>query len=343
MKGLVYRPLGTFRLVLALLVVCNHAGEAFLPEPSRSFLIHSAVGGLSVLAFFAVSGFVISEAADVFYGARPFAFASNRILRIFPPLYFAMALSALTLFVLLSLNARVFEYRDGMLSAQSILGNLLAPFDLRILNSTENYFILARYMWAVIVELHFYVVVAVGIGLKASFPRIFRLYVTILLVSSAAPVLAQWNLFLPVYPGGFWRDVWFFPCFAAGFCMYQATKSPWYGIPAACFSALSVWVHCHNTLQAILLGVMFAALGVLIVIHVPDRVRRIDARVGDLTYMVYLNQYTPIALVFAAFSPGWVAFFVTLLCSVLIGILSWFATEPITRNIRNVIRSAPVR
>ena len=50
-------------------------------------------GSLAVLAFFALSGFVIAEAADVAYRGRPVAFLGNRLLRIVPHFVLAMMIS----------------------------------------------------------------------------------------------------------------------------------------------------------------------------------------------------------------------------------------------------------
>ena len=46
-----------------------------------------------MLAFFALSGFVIAEAADIAYRGRPVAFLGNRLLRIVPHFVLAMAMS----------------------------------------------------------------------------------------------------------------------------------------------------------------------------------------------------------------------------------------------------------
>jgi peptidoglycan/LPS O-acetylase OafA/YrhL len=63
---------GTFRTILAALVVLQHFSPARL------------VGSMAVFAFFTLSGFLMTMLMDTTYRGRPEAFALNRFLRLYP-------------------------------------------------------------------------------------------------------------------------------------------------------------------------------------------------------------------------------------------------------------------
>src|ERR1700712_3911845 len=79
-----YRYFGTFRLVLATLVMTQHFAADLAPEPLAVAMAPYTVGNVAVLVFFALSGFVITEAVDSVYRRRPGPFLTHRLLRIVP-------------------------------------------------------------------------------------------------------------------------------------------------------------------------------------------------------------------------------------------------------------------
>ena len=90
-----YRHFGSFRLLLASLVMFHHYSQDLAPEPFPRRSIPFQLGSIAVLAFFALSGFVITEAVDRVYSGKPIAFISNRVLRIVPHFVLAVAVSVL--------------------------------------------------------------------------------------------------------------------------------------------------------------------------------------------------------------------------------------------------------
>src|SRR5215475_1054417 len=70
-----YRAFGTFRLILAVMVVAQHV-VWIAPTGLSEILRCAATGNIAVLTFFALSGFIMAEAADQFYGGRPWAFSA---------------------------------------------------------------------------------------------------------------------------------------------------------------------------------------------------------------------------------------------------------------------------
>ena len=86
-----YRPFGTLRFVLALLVVVSHSWDLTFAE--NNLLVDIGIGNVAVMGFFVLSGFIITEALATFYAGRPVAFLANRLTRIAPPYWAALAFS----------------------------------------------------------------------------------------------------------------------------------------------------------------------------------------------------------------------------------------------------------
>src|SRR3546814_689123 len=109
-----YRPFGTYRLVLATLVLLSHS--FWLSLGGDHFLSRIGVGNVGVMSFFVLSGFVISEALSSFYQTRPAAFLLNRFNRLYPPFLAALAISV-------GLHAWAGQ---GSFITQNLLANTLA-------------------------------------------------------------------------------------------------------------------------------------------------------------------------------------------------------------------------
>ncbi|NDE89757.1 MAG: acyltransferase [Alphaproteobacteria bacterium] len=82
--------LGAFRLFLAVSVVICHFWVSIAPDAGRH----------AVIAFFCISGFLITKIARENYAGRPVAFIKNRFLRIYPLYFFAIAFGAMTIALL---------------------------------------------------------------------------------------------------------------------------------------------------------------------------------------------------------------------------------------------------
>jgi peptidoglycan/LPS O-acetylase OafA/YrhL len=80
---------GTFRLVLALMVVASHVG-GFGDSPA---------GGTAVAGFFTISGFLMARTITENYSRSPGRFYLNRVIRIGPPFVVVLLVTALTVWV----------------------------------------------------------------------------------------------------------------------------------------------------------------------------------------------------------------------------------------------------
>src|SRR3546814_14922574 len=86
-----YRLFGSFRFVLALLVVVSHTWA--LTFADDNFLPRIGIGNVAVMGFFILSGFIIAEALTTFYAGRPGALLGNRLARIVTPYWAALIVS----------------------------------------------------------------------------------------------------------------------------------------------------------------------------------------------------------------------------------------------------------
>jgi len=155
-----YRRLGRLRFLLALLVLLWHVGP--IAEINRGWLGASGYGPVAVMAFFVLSGFIVTEAILGSYLGRPFAFLGNRLIRLWPGYLAAVAAIALTLWA----SGRV---AGGELGWRNLAANALALFPTVPLTDPllglERRDTLLVITWALRVEFTFYL--AAGLVLLA--------------------------------------------------------------------------------------------------------------------------------------------------------------------------------
>lgn len=334
-----YKPFGTFRTVLAILVLVQHIGH--VGPASVRWLGNLGTGSVAVLVFFCLSGFVITEAADQFYRGRPVRFAFNRVLRILPQYWIALAASA------------------GMIaiaadSQPNFLPNPLVPHTLSALFSPENIFAnlfmvvpgfaaknpaFVPYIWALRVEVLFYGVVFLALVVSMRSWVIARAF---LVVSAIVMFVAALSRTGP--------DLFqFVPYFALGAVTYGVLQHPsrsGYGLVTVLF-AVCLWTCATLSMPSAFVGraltfeqrsIQLGIFAVLVLgffgltqVRVPADWRRIDRRIGDLSFPLYLQQY--VALVFTlAFFPA--SYGSMVICATLAIAWAWCA---------NVIAEAPIR
>jgi peptidoglycan/LPS O-acetylase OafA/YrhL len=149
-----YRPLGTFRFVLALIVVFWHSGP--ICQLNDGVLARFQYGEMAVMVFFFLSGFIITETSSKFYPCRPYAFISNRFIRLLPSYIFALFISVV---VLTSFKSELLT-NENLVSADNVVANVFSIFPFvfitdTILKVTSRMDILGI-IWSLRVEFAFY-------------------------------------------------------------------------------------------------------------------------------------------------------------------------------------------
>lgn len=312
MTDLAYRPFGAFRLLLAILVVQQHFLANLAPEGLSAAAQPYEVGSLAVLAFFALSGFVICEAADRVYAGRPGAFLANRLLRIVP-LFLAATLAAVAVCGLfaalgtLRLDRAGESLPENAFTAWNLAANLLGFVPFSNLAMTYKFVSIA---WAVRLEMLFYAAVAGALALGWLGSRLGRERWT-LARTSFAVALATVPLFglamLKRAPETFTLA----PYFWFGGALYFALRGRSRGAAVAVALSLAaiLWEFAarpprHPDLGferavgvelELLLG-MLAAIAILAQCRLAG-FRRADRSLGDLTYALYLSHVAVMVLV----------------------------------------------
>jgi len=175
------------RAIAALLVVCQHSFETFVPSIPKSFAILN-LGQVGVVCFFLISGFVIPYSLQS-HGSL-LKYAISRVFRIFP-LYWAVLM--ITCF-LLWLRIPVLGH-DAM-NALSWRSFAVHIFMIQSLFKIPN---MVGISWTLVIEMVFYFVTAFVFLIKPS--SLLRLIVlSCCLVLGASLLGFHFHKSLPIYP-----------------------------------------------------------------------------------------------------------------------------------------------
>ena len=299
------RPFGALRFVLAALVMLHHYGIDLSPEWIKAVVVPVGPGDMAVMVFFALSGFIILEAASFFYARRAWPFLANRTLRIVPG-YFAALIAAVLAFLLLW-SAGVLRSVDGaalgpeVFSPRNILANALAVIPLSGRFGPAIDYLYLWPVWSLRVELVFYFSIFAAILLAA---RLGRVYERAFGASLAALAAAGLAATLWAVTSGADSSARFAVYFVFGGAVFLAAR----GGRAALWAALlclpvilaQMWNYnaaIHVALgrshagQVALLGSLLAAF-VWLAVWSRRAPGRWDRYLGDLAYPLFLNHLT---------------------------------------------------
>ncbi|HZS83295.1 MAG TPA: acyltransferase [Stellaceae bacterium] len=326
-----YRVLGAYRFLLASLVLVSHA-SGFLP----GFVGPLALGNVGVLLFFVVSGFVISEALDIFYRRSTTKFLLNRALKIYPAYLAAVPVAY---------AARLWAGETADWSPFGIAVNLgLLPAYL----PHGNTLLVISVAWAVIVECQFYLLAAAAFATTRLLPRM-----PVLPLAAAASLI----LYLWVWRSGaqarFYGAFQFAPFFILGALLYfrLARGDARLSLPAAVAFLLAVHAYFgynarglaagpsfHVTASTAIFITVFLLMVGLTTLRASRAAERIDKRLGDLTYALYLVHPSVIFAVITLHLGNSAAFGLTVAASFALAVLIRILVErPIVR-LRNSLR-----
>lgn len=357
-KDVRYRPFGVFRFILALMVVVSHTSRLG-GEEIEAAMKPWGVGNVAVMVFFCLSGYVIAEALDCFYRNKVGRFLLNRALRVVPPYFTALIFSVLVHYCLhLFAAPTYFDYDSqpaGMFSAHNLLSNILligVLYGLGNIGLAPDY-PFVRYVWAVRVEIHFYLVYAVTcflVSWSRLTPALRRtIFPATFIACSGLFGLALWTR------ASFLNYFSFAPYFMLGVSMYYALQrrnnaAKWVALVSLSMSVGHFLVYSAKSDTALLfwpaclMVTLIAVIAVLSRFAATSSLIRIDQAMGDLSYPLYLNHYAASVIMLSLMpirSPG-----VFLLCAIFCVAVSWGVsqtTEPFTRKLRDAIRGRVLR
>jgi peptidoglycan/LPS O-acetylase OafA/YrhL len=329
-----YRMLGSYRALLAIFVLVSHT-SMWLPP----WVAPLALGNVGVLSFFVLSGFVIAEAGDVFYPGMPHRFLLNRFLRIYPT-YWGACLVAIAVYVLFprpDFNANAYALFANF---SIVMAERLPPSELRLISV----------IWAVGIELRFYIAAAVLDYVDRFVARRSILPAGYILFAAGAAFLL---LYLYTWSTGFSHLALLRhgPFFVLGFAYYRWMRYRRAGTLMLVLVAMLGSIHSYisynspggwvptvpNTTLVFSLSIALFA-GLAWVGSVPKRWERIDKRLGDLTYALYLIHWPIVYAVDRSGLDGYPAFLIALVASVLMAALLIFIVEKPILRWRDTIR-----
>jgi arylsulfatase A-like enzyme/peptidoglycan/LPS O-acetylase OafA/YrhL len=299
--------LGTYRTALALIVMLGHL---WLPH---------WVGTYAVFGFYVLSGFLMTRIMDERYGYTRegrLRFGANRFLRLFPLYYLACLVS---LAGILAAGEEASARFHGAMYVPRSLSEIGANLSMLFPSFYPNDFKprLVPATWALTVELLNYLAIALGI---ARTPRRAGLWLAASLVYVAATHAA----------GASWESR-YFPVLAAclpfsvgaliHFALKRGVLAGRRATPRPAHAALLAVLFAANLAGVLVLrsrgaGSVVVEVGfyvsfVLCALAVPglarlevsDRMRRLDRRIGQLSYPIYLFHW-PLGLAIWAAVPG---------------------------------------
>lgn len=328
-----YRLLGSYRALLALLVVISHTNNYL-----AAWVLPLALGNVGVFSFFILSGLVIAEACDVFYPGAPHRFLVNRFLRLYPT-YWAACGVAIAIYITLShpdFNAGVATVFANL---SIVLAEALPPSELRWISV----------IWAVSIELRFYFAAALIDYTDRLANRRGLLKGGQLMGAAGAGFLL---LYIYAWSTGLAQHAVLrhAPFFVLGFAYYRwlcyrGIGALWIGLVAMLmtFHSYVVYSTPSPTTNVLLTTLAFvssvALLGVLaLVSKVPKRWEYLDKRLGDLTYSLYLVHWPIVYAVSRSSIEGPAAFMLVLVTSVMLSALFVFTVEKPILRWRDTIR-----
>jgi peptidoglycan/LPS O-acetylase OafA/YrhL len=344
----IYRPFGTFRFGLALLVLVQHALH-LLPEPSRAFLFHMGFGIIAVATFFAISGFIVAEAGTTFYDGRPRAFLLNRVLRLVPP-YFAA--------LILAIVGQTYLYSTGKLVPWDypLSGSPLQPFVLftgifdifpgfqpRYISGQDFQFIPVA--WTLRVEFAFYLAACAGFIAMSKRSCIRSHAPYIIFGTGYALYFVFW--FSPQH----WpQQFGTIPYFIFGICLFQLwrnrTKFNIANLVLAGGCALigfPFWKQRGDPIllyQMPLLIILFFIFIILAFIpQIKQHWKQFDKALGDLSYPLYLNHYIVLFLLSSLVQNYSLPLYITgIALSLLLAVIMHQLVEAPMRQLRDKVR-----
>jgi peptidoglycan/LPS O-acetylase OafA/YrhL len=277
-----YRLFGTYRLLLATLVLVMHGAGVMLPDPSA--LRASSIGNAAVFSFFVLSGFVIAEALESFYRTDSGRFLANRLLRMMPAYWIAVA-------VTLALWLAIDHPDLARVTPANLLGNLvLFGTDLQI-----SSFLVISIVWSLIIEMEFYICAALIYGLiKRTGWRGAWLALAAAIGLGGNVLVVQTDAYFR-----FFGPLFYAPFFVLGAGLYFLDRNSLPRLPTLVvtliagilalrgYAAYILRTQINLPVSLMVLLALFGLMLVLMRMRIPAA-NRWDGRLGDITYPTYL-------------------------------------------------------
>ncbi len=336
---------GTYRTLLALMVVAQHLGGVPL------------IGGYAVFGFYSLSGYLMTFIMQNNYGytlSGVSRYATNRFLRIYPIYWVSIAFSAILIFFVGEQFS--YDYHKSMYFPQNVvelIKNILLFLSVR--ESPR----LTPSAWALTVEIFFYILIGLGLS---KYKKIVMSWLTISIIYHAVVIFmglhwgfATLGASLPFATGAFIyhyrRGILKYVNLIFGKAEDKLPLIIFGGILLNWFAGFIISVHKGVFFYS---NYMLCALMVVVLSErktLPFITKRFDKWMGDFSYPIYLIHYQAGLIVVVLL--GMVGFdydrpskIIMLVSLPLIFIFSWIITVAIERPIerlRTIVKKATNR
>ncbi len=336
----IYKPQGILRFLLAMLVLWGHSLGYFFPE-AAGWVAVLQLGNIAVASFFVLSGYLMFEAGQAWYLGRPGAFLLNRYLRIMPPFMMAAIVSILIHFGFLigaGSVAGIDEIPEHAVGVNNALQAVVAPFFpfqgvfIRLLALAEPTYQFVRFSWAIFTELIFYWGLFLYLLLCRFLPRrlVNAAALTGSLVLAAVGFVFYNGAMLALPPSltelasriPYAMHLQWAPHFILGVLISVLSRrvsmlSLALAVLALAAALLQLGTYALHgiTNSSVMLGEYLLLIGLIVFISrlTPEKIvasrlfsRRLDRSFGDLSYPIYINQYSlSVAFVSFCMVAGW--------------------------------------
>jgi len=351
-----YRPFGTFRFGLAMLVLLQHC-LLLLPFNDRGGFYQLELGAVAVTVFFALSGFIVAEALSTFYARRPWAFLANRVVRVVPP-YLAVLLLTILIDSWLFYIGRLNPLDAPMLSAPWQPAVILAGM-CEIIPGLPSWrisgqdFSFIPFAWTLRIEFAFYLAAFVTTMpmRQTRPPHPFRQ--SIIVGGAVATAYLVFGIFLARHGQGP-QQILCIPFFGFGLGVFWYRQQPKLrstillcGLAVLVPIAFTFWQQRGDPVLAYQLPVVGALCLMLFllsgVIAMPENVRRLDKRLGDLSYPLYIGHgCVLVALSSLSDHRGWWLYWLGVAGALAFARLIHATIEYPLRRVRDRLRGTPL-
>lgn len=348
-----YRLFGAFRFMLALMVVLQHC-LLLLPPDRKNLFYTLELGAVAVTCFFVLSGFIVGEAMCSFYAGRPLAFLGNRILRVVPPYLLALCLAICVQSALFAAGrlVRLDTQPDGAPWQPRII---LAAFceivpGLPAWRISGQTFSFVPFAWTLRIEFAFYGLAFATCWAMNALAAPARLALARAL---AATALAVFGLFLLRHGAGP-KQVLCIPFFAFGLGCFALERHRaavnWavlLAISAAVPLAFTCWGQRGHPAIAYQIPWLCTLLAGFFALSrakcIPAKLRRLDQRLGDLSYPLYIGHGITLVLLASLIAArGWLPYAACVACSIGLAFSLHVLAEKPFKNLRDRLRRSPV-